>query len=413
MKAPLVLFTLLPFFAVAQESPLLRLLEENRDSFATVLAQPERFEVQILYTQIDRDADNQPRFRTFSYGLDPQRYFYPASTVKMPTAFAALEKLNRLRILGLDRNTPLKFGAGHPPQTPLSADSTAPDGLPSVAHLIRKVFLVSDNEAHNRLYEFLGQEALNRTLHEKGFTNLRILHRLGASGAPFDFETNRYTNPVSFYRNDTLLYHQGEVYSACPCSLELQGEIKGIAHIDRQGKLVHQPFDFRRKNFIGLQELHELLRVVLFPEAFPPECRFDLSEEDYRFLYAAMSALPRESRHPRSTEPDNYVKFFLFGDRDSTFRIPGHLRIFNKVGWAYGYLTDVAYVVDFQNGVEFLLAATIHVNANQTYNDGVYEYEEVGLPFLARLGRLIYRYELQRPRPRKPDLSRFKVHPAP
>ena len=51
--------------------------------------------------------------------------------------------------------------------------------------------------------------------------------------------------------------------------------------------------------------------------------------------------------------------------------------IFNKVGWAYGFLSDVSYVVDFENKVEFLVAAVIHVNENQTYNDGVYEYEKI------------------------------------
>jgi len=31
--------------------------------------------------------------------------------------------------------------------------------------------------------------------------------------------------------------------------------------------------------------------------------------------------------------------------------------VFNKPGWTYGFLTDVAYVVDFKNKVEFMLSA--------------------------------------------------------
>jgi hypothetical protein len=100
------------------------------------------------------------------------------------------------------------------------------------------------------------------------------------------------------------------------------------------------------------------------------------------------------------------VKFFLFGARR---RRSLHIRVFNKVGEAYGYLIDDAYVADFDAGVEFLLTAVIQVNADQIYNDDLYEYEEVGRPFLARLGRAVYEHELKRERARRPDLSRFRA----
>ncbi|MBN62179.1 MAG: hypothetical protein CME20_12555, partial [Gemmatimonadetes bacterium] len=100
---------------------------------------------------------------------------------------------------------------------------------------------------------------------------------------------------------------------------------------------------------------------------------------------------------------DSYVKFFLYGDSKAS--IPHGVRIFNKVGLAYGYMTDNAYVVDFANGVEFLLTATVLVNANGIFGDGEYEYDELGFSFLAELGRVIYDYELGRERPRQPDLG--------
>jgi hypothetical protein len=174
--------------------------------------------------------------------------------------------------------------------------------------------------------------------------------------------------------------------------------------------LVNEPFDFSKKNFISLRTLHDMLLALMFPEAVPPQRRFDLSTEDYRLLYQVMSELPRESRYPNyADKPDNYVKFFIYGDSPEGARMPESVRIFNKVGWAYGFLTDVAYVVDFENGAEFLLAATIHVNADGIYNDDNYEYGSVGLPFLATLGRIIYEHELKRKRRHRPDLSRFKV----
>ena len=49
------------------------------------------------------------------------------------------------------------------------------------------------------------------------------------------------------------------------------------------------------------------------------------------------------------------------------------------------------------------------MNENQIYNDDVYEYDEIGFPFLADLGRIIYQYEINRKRKNIPDLSRFQV----
>jgi len=74
---------------------------------------------------------------------------------------------------------------------------------------------------------------------------------------------------------------------------------------------------------------------------------------------------------------------------------------------AYGFLTDAAYIVDFDKGIEFILAATVYTNANETFNDGKYEYDEIGFPFLRDLGQAIYEIESRRERRHVPDLGRF------
>lgn len=393
----------------AQRNILERIIRQESEQFGTWAKDPTRYDIQVLYTQIDRDRDNRPSFTTYRYGVDANRYYYPASTVKMPAAFLALEKLNHLGIIGLDANTPMRIGATRPPQTPVVTDATAPALLPTVGHYVRKIFLASDNDAFNRLYEFLGQRYFNERLRELGYGRTRIIHRLSVSG--FDTVGNRYTNPVSFYRYDTLLYHQHAVYSRFYEDFGLDAQMQGQAYIDDQDRRVAAPFDFRFKNYVALQDLHDMLRAVIFPEAVPAERRFDLSAADYALLYRAMGQRPAESDYPKyAHEPDNYVKFWLYGDRDSTYQIPASVRIFNKVGWAYGFLTDVAYIVDLERNVEFILAGTIRVNANETFNDGVYEYDEVGLPFFGELGRAVYAYELERRRRRSPDLARFRLN---
>ena len=123
-----------------------------------------------------------------------------------------------------------------------------------------------------------------------------------------------------------------------------------------------------------------------------------------------MSQYPTETNSPPYAKDtalyDSYCKFLMFGD--SKKPIPRSIRIFNKVGDAYGFLIDNAYIVDFEKGVEFILAATILCNSDGIFNDDTYDYDAVGFPFLARLGRAAYQYELTRKRAFPPDLGKLK-----
>ena len=213
------------------------------------------------------------------------------------------------------------------------------------------------------------------------------------------------TTKTQFINKEGVLYQQGEVYSSFYDDFGLSKQVRGVAYMNNDGEIINEPFDFRYKNYVSIQDLHDMLKAVVFPESVAKRERFNLSSDDYRAIYRAMAEFPQESESPQYNEPDNYVKFWMYGDQDSTFQIPDHIRILNKVGWAYGYLTDVAYIVDTKLGIEFFLVGTIHVNRNQTYNDGVYEYETEGLPFFAELGQAVYEYEKQRKRKHPADLS--------
>ncbi|HLA53995.1 MAG TPA: serine hydrolase, partial [Flavitalea sp.] len=158
----LLLLQLLSFPIVAQSQEKTdRFLEKlvrrkADDQLKMILNHPDSFRYQLIYTKIDRNEKNEPRFRNYYFHLDPSLYFNPASMVKLPTALIALEKLNDLQIAGLDRSTPMFTDSGYEKQTAVSVDASSEIGLPSIGHYIKKVFLVSDNEAYNRLYEFIG-----------------------------------------------------------------------------------------------------------------------------------------------------------------------------------------------------------------------------------------------------------------
>jgi Beta-lactamase enzyme family len=410
LAALFLLVNILPI--AAQKNLLHKLMKSRPAAFQALLDNPSQYDIQIIYTQIDRDEQNRPHFKQHSFQLNKNQYYYPASTVKMPIALMAFEKLNRLKIKGLDKYSVMKSGAASSPQTAAETDSTAESGLPSVAHYAKKIFIVSDNDASNRLYEFVGQQALNEGLWAKGYDDLRIVHRLGVAG--YDEEANRHTNPVSLYdsslrEGEKMLYLQGEVYSGAETDFQLTETQRGKGFYEGDS-LIGRPFDFSKKNYVSLQCFHDMLQAVMFPEAVPPARRFDLTEDDYHFLYQVMSEKPLESRHPKyDHEPDHYCKFFIYGDHKETERMPANVRIFNKVGWAYGFLTDVSYIVDFDAGVEFFLAATIHVNADGIFNDDNYEYETVGLPFFSQLGQVVYEFEKGRKRKYRADLSKFRV----
>jgi hypothetical protein len=153
--------------------------------------------------------------------------------------------------------------------------------------------------------------------------------------------------------------------------------------------------DFSRKNRIHLLSLHRILRSVLYPESVPPEQRFGLAEEDLAFLRTCLSALPREGGPPAfdpAAYPDTYCKFLYFG-ADPKETIPPYLKVYNKVGDAYGHLLDVACFEDRLHGVEFLLSAVVYVNSDGVLNDDRYDYDSLGLPLLAEIGRRVYAHE--------------------
>src|SRR5438128_3139935 len=73
---------------------LQNILEKNNDSlFQQVLAHPDTYRLQIIYTQVNRDKNNKPHFTNYYFNVDTNLYYYPASTVKLPLAALSLEKL--------------------------------------------------------------------------------------------------------------------------------------------------------------------------------------------------------------------------------------------------------------------------------------------------------------------------------
>ena len=369
---------------------LIQLLTESNDSVIQKIRSNETaHELQILYTQIQRDNEGNPSFKEFSYHENPKQYFYPASTVKLPVAILALEKVRRLQRQGIKITPQSPFEIFDEKQKNLAvSDSSHPNGNLTISHLIKKIFLVSDNQAYNYLFDFLGRDTINKSLVEKGIHDFQIYHKF--SGA-----TNNDKSPefVFYSEEGKVIYHQpAREYKMELKRDDVYGVYKGKGFVE-DGILIQAPMDFSKKNYASLRALNQILKRLIFPDRFTKKASFDITTEDYEFLKYWMGSTPPEVDVPfydRDHYYDSYCKFLMYGDLKG--EMTDQIRIYNKVGLAYGTLTDVAYIKDDQ-GVEFFLASTVLVNHNQIFNDGEYEYDALGIPFLGALGRAVYKYE--------------------
>ena len=386
---------------------LAKILHSHPGIFDSILNHPGKNEVQILYTRIDRDKNNLPHFRSYSYNLNSEWYFYPASTVKLPVSIFALEKINELNIPGLSPTSAMITDSAYAAQTKVTKDLSSASGLPSVEHYIKKILLTSDNDAFNRLFEFVGRAEINRKLKANSALYSRILNRLAIGDGG---ERAKHTNPVSFYKEDQLVYMQPAQYDPKDYPLDLKNLLRGKAYLDGNDKLVNEPFNFADKNVYTIADQQSIMKKLMFPEAFQKSEQFNLKPHDYELIYKYMSMYPGESDYPKY-EPiefwPTYSKFLFYG-RDKNAAIDPNIRIFNKYGDSYGYVIDNSYFVDFKNKVEFMLTTVVQSNEDGIYNDDKYEYLSICYPFLKNLGRVIYDHELKRKKRYLPDLEKFK-----
>ena len=59
------------------------LLTIKQDEFKTILSNPKKFEIQIIYTQVNHQANGKIELVQHQFQLNPNQYFYPASLVKL------------------------------------------------------------------------------------------------------------------------------------------------------------------------------------------------------------------------------------------------------------------------------------------------------------------------------------------
>ncbi|MFO0664824.1 MAG: serine hydrolase [Polyangiaceae bacterium] len=322
-----------------------------------------------------------------SYRADAE-YFYPASAVKLAAAVAALEKLEALRATNkcpsVGVETPLRIAVDGGRVEELDATNIA-SGRITVGHEIRKALLVSNNEAFNRLFSFVGYDDLESGLRAHGFESTSLRHFVGWGVGDARSSPKMQLFPAHCAAIDL----PARTATSTPPPTNVKGVLVGQAHYDEKGRLKNEPMSFATKNRASLRDLQDLLISVVRPELIPQRT-LQLSTADREFLIGALGTLPSESKNPvfnRAAQPDAMHRPLWMAVRRL---LPKHeINSYGKGGQAYGFIVQNAYLVDETTGRGVFVAATIHVNSNGTLNDDQYEYSEIGKPFIDGLAEFV------------------------
>ncbi len=357
------------------------LLQEHRDTFALALSDPEEFRIQIVVTTFDPIAE-------YHYRADAE-YVFPASSIKTFAAVAALLKLQALQAEGhpVDLHTPL-WWCRRSTCDVREDRSNLDGGTITLGHEIRKMQLVSDNYAFNRLYDFVGHRELNETTWALGFPNVRIKHRMYGR---VDERSRRTTPRIEMHPRG----HPPVVIPRRVSDLELTphpigGVQVGRAHIDARGRRREGPLDFGHKNHAAVTDLHRLTIALNRPD-FPGIPQIPLTREHRAFLLQAMTEDPLASRNPVYRNEKEHLRYKLLIKGIMRVIPLERIRYTAKSGRAYGFHSDSAYIEDTETGRAIAVTAVVHANDDGIVGDDVYIYDELSRPFFKDLGEVLAR----------------------
>ena len=379
---------------------------KGKDSLVdAVLNNQDKYRLQIIYGQVTHHSKDSVSVVNSSLGNN--KYYYPASTIKLPCALLALEKLNELNIgpnhyfrIGND------FLCGN-----TSHISNSKKSKDSFYDIIKEMIVVSNNVSYNSVYEFLTPGYLKEKLREKDLNDIHLYKKF----AGCDILDNLKCNSISFYDNsDRLLFKQdSSVLSLSEMAENYDYDNNKLigSSFYKNGKNVKTPYDFNYNISASLEGLHRSLIDLIYPNTTSASHRWNILKADREFIIRMLGMFPRELNdieYEDSTRyQDNLLKYIVFGDPESNSKM-NKIRTFSKIGLSYGFTTEIAYVVDMVSKNECFLSVSIYTNQNKTINDGIYEYQQIAKPFLGKLGMLLLEYESKRIQPFTPDFSSLR-----
>lgn len=342
-------------------------------------AEPERYRMQILFAEIEREPSGRSTLVRYAYREDSE-YWYPASTVKLLAAGAALAEIDRLAAAHgawITVDTPLVYHPLFDGEQVEGADAT-PDTAITVRREVRKSLIVSDNEAFNKLYELCGQDGLDAWLRDAGLEAPRIVHRLAESRSADEHRRTPRIDLVLGEQRHIMSPRRSERNIDPGPMAKLPGWPRiplGRAHVAGD-RVVNEPLEFGGRNRVSLRDLQNFTAMIARPDVDLGLRGPELSPTNLGIMLAAMTDEPAASVDPRfdPAEFGPYWKHFFMPGLERVARRED-IFVANKIGLAYGFSSETAYIEHRPSGLGFFLAMTVYTNDNAVLNDGVYEYD--------------------------------------
>lgn len=363
-----------------------------------VASQAKGYRLQVFCTLVDASGA-EPAFQHFACHAPNREYFNPASTVKLPAAIIALKQMEALGTNRVGVHTPLHYIARPEYCSPERSRlyPGAPEPL-TLNNLLALALTVSDDDAYNALYDFSGRARLHEELKRMGFPEVRLLQKFDPACSP---EECRHAPEIQFKDPSgailqNLPRRSDSLVRQWPAGIDAR---VGTGFRTNEGKMLNGPRDFNGSNWFPLSDLHRLMGMVFFPDAFPEAQQPNLSPSSDSLLRAQLRQLPAQSGISKLARPpyhSAWTQYFFCGNKPGMVP-PDTLEVYNIVGQAYGFLSECAWIYNPRTGKGMVLTAGLYVNQDGILNDGQYEYEAIGFPFLQALSTAIQTFAPGKP----------------
>lgn len=284
---------------------------------------------------VTRDAQGAPSFEWIDYrGTGERTDFWPASTIKLYTAVAALEMLT-------ERGFPLDTVVSFEHQD--AEGRWVLDTARSVREMLSEVFRRSSNEDYTLLLRMAGIDRINTRflIPEKGFKKSALM-RGYVLGRPW-------------------VYHRAEPQRIRLRSADgVQSEThehtwSGHSYSEERGATI---IDAKTGNVTTPRDLVECLRRVLYHEYLPAREQFHLTGEQLAFLRNGGSGL---SGLETGSQDRDSTNFFIADTR----KIFPQALFYRKGGLITTYALEIGAVDGrAQGGPEYLLAPAIEAGSD-------------------------------------------------
>jgi hypothetical protein len=397
------------------------------------------YRLQLLVREVEIDDQKKTvKFKRHTYRADHE-YFYPASAIKTFASISAMLKLQRINQEQKQNQKPIfsiddPIGLCKSSQKCETLDSSHMIlGKVTILHEIKKMQLISSNEAFNHLYNLSGYQFLHERLNPV-FPSLRINHRLNT----FEPRSESIKTPIS------QLFGKGKIPYIVPNETgDLQNYQPYMGYATKNfkmGKDYYNPrtkkheteFNFEEKNGVSFEDFQKLSIGIFFFDLKQKDYHFEdelISQNDFNVLFELMAQTdlrdpkelkkekkdqntkhhllqlkeimqtdPLKSENPKFSDPalsENRFKPMLQGilsqigaDQRSK------LTYFNKAGKALGsHMDNAVLVYEMPKKKKIILVTVgIFVSPDGTINGDDYPYGRYSGPLFKATGEAIGRY---------------------